>query len=205
MEKQNSVVLVDESGCDLFDVYGRLSIMEKIVAHRRGVLHRAVSVFIFNERNDFLLQRRAADKYHSARKWTNTCCTHPLPGETPLSSAQRRLYEEMGLITPLTEVFTFLYQSDVGNELIENEFDHIFFGLSNCDPKPNPIDASDWAWVTMEELNGELLCYPQKYSVWFRLFFEMVVSHIYLHISSSLKTLTLSIVNQHIPIHPFVA
>ena len=155
MEKRNSVVLVDKSGCDLFDVDGRLSKMGKTEAHRQGVLHRAVSVYIFNERDDFLLQKRAADKYHSPGKWANTCCTHPLPGETPLNSAQRRLYEEMGLITPLTEVFTFLYQADVGNELTENEFDHIFFGVTNHNPQPDPFEVSDWAWIDKEKLGND--------------------------------------------------
>jgi len=124
----NSVVLVDEYGHDLFNQEGRLSTMEKIEAHRRGWLHRAVSVFIFNNRNELLLQKRAIDKYHSPKKWTNTCCTHPLPGETPLMTARRRLSEEMGLVAILTEVFTFLYQADVGNGLTENEFDHVFSG-----------------------------------------------------------------------------
>jgi isopentenyl-diphosphate delta-isomerase len=176
MRKQNSVVLVDMSGCDLLDVDGRISTMGKIKAHRQGVLHRAVSVFIFNERNDFLLQKRAANKYHSPRKWANTCCTHPLPGETPLDSAQRRLYEEMGLVTPLTEVFTFLYQADVGNKLTEYEFDHIFFGLSNINPKPNPVEVSDWAWVNIEKLKEEIRHYPDKYTVWLRQCFDKVVN-----------------------------
>ena len=113
-----------------------LSTMGKIEAHRCGLLHRAISVFIFNDRDELLLQRRAAGKYHSPNRWTNTCCTHPLPGETPFASAQRRLNEEMGLGATLTEVFTFSYQADVGNGLIENEFDHVFFGVSNHESGP---------------------------------------------------------------------
>jgi isopentenyl-diphosphate delta-isomerase len=177
MEQKNSVVLVDESGCNLFDRDGRLSVMEKIEAHRQGLLHRAVSVFVFNDRNELLLQKRAADKYHSPEKWTNTCCTHASPGENPLISARRRLSEEMGFVTTLTEIFTFLYQADVGNGLTENEFDHIFFGLSNLNPKPNPTEVSDWNWVTIKELEEELVKNPEKYSPWLRQCFDEVIKH----------------------------
>ena len=177
MRKNDCVVLVNQSGFDLFDLNGRPSVMEKIEAHRQGTLHRAVSVFIFNERNDFLLQRRALNKYHSPGKWTNTCCTHPLPGEATHFTAQRRLYEEMGIVIPLSEIFTFSYQADVGNDLIENEFDHVFFGLTNHNPTPNPSEVSDWVWVDKEKLGKELLLNPGKFSVWLRLCFRNVVMY----------------------------
>ncbi len=174
MGQRDFVVLVNEYGHDLFNQDGALSIMEKIEAHRRGLLHRAISVFIFNDRNELLLQQRAADKYHSPQKWTNTCCTHPSPGETPLMTAQRRLSEEMGIIAALSEAFTFSYQADVGNGLTENEFDHIFFGVSNQDPNPNPTEVSDWSWVTIEELEQELVTNPKEYSPWLRYLFSEI-------------------------------
>jgi isopentenyl-diphosphate delta-isomerase len=177
MEQKDSVVLVDEYGHDLFNQDGRLSTMEKIEAHRYGLLHRAVSVFIFNDRNELLLQKRAVDKYHSPEKWTNTCCTHPSPGESPLIAAQRRLSEEMGLVVTLTEAFTFLYQADVGNSLTENEFDHIFVGVSNQNPNPNPAEVSDWNWVTIEELKQELIRNPKEYSPWLRQCFSKVINY----------------------------
>jgi isopentenyl-diphosphate delta-isomerase len=177
MEQRDYVVLVDENGYDLFDRDGKLSTMEKIEAHRQGLLHRAISVFIFNERNELLLQKRAVDKYHSSNKWTNTCCTHPLPGENPLMTAKRRLCEEMGLIATLTEVFTFSYQANVGNSLIEHEFDHVFFGVSNQNPKPNPAEVSDWNWVAVEELEQELIRNPNEYSPWFRKCFSKVIKY----------------------------
>ena len=164
MEQKDSVVLVDENGYNLFNQDGKLSTMGKIEAHRHGLLHRAVSVYIFNDRNELLLQKRAANKYHFPRKWTNTCCTHPYPGESPLIAARRRLSEEMGIMVTLTETFTFLYQADVGNSLTENEFDHIFFGVSNQNPIPNPAEVSDWKWVTIEELKPKLIINPEKYS-----------------------------------------
>lgn len=176
MKSLNTVVLVDECGRDLFDQDGRLSIMEKIKVHCLGVLHSAVSVFIFNDRNELLLQKRAASKYHSPGKWTNTCCTHPSPEETPISSAQRRLREEMGLVAVLTEVFTFSYKADVDNGLIENEFDHVFLGISNQKPSPNPAEVSDWSWVTIEELKQELIGHPERYSAWLQQCFSKVVN-----------------------------
>ena len=177
MEQLNSVVLVDEHGHDLFNQDGRLSTMDKIEAHRRGLLHRAVSIFVFNDKNELLLQKRAVDKYHSSKKWTNTCCTHPSPRETPLMAAQRRLIEEMGLVATLTEAFTFSYRADVGNGLTENEFDHIFFGVSNQNPNPNPTEVADWNWVTVEELEQELIKNPKEYSPWLRQCLSKVIEY----------------------------
>lgn len=175
MEQLNSVILVNEYGHDLLNQYGKLSTMDKIEAHRRGLLHRAVSVFVFNDRNELLLQKRADGKYHSPKKWSNTCCTHPSPGETPLVAAQRRLIEEMGLVATLTEVFTFLYQAETGNGLTENEFDHIFFGVSDQNPNPNPAEVSEWKWVTINELKQKLIRNPKEYSPWLRQCFGKVI------------------------------
>ncbi len=177
MEQMDFVVLVDEYGHNLFNRGGSLCTMEKIEAHRRGLLHRAVSVFVFNDRNELLLQKRAVDKYHSPKKWSNTCCTHPAPGETPLVTARRRLIEEMGLVATLTEVFTFLYQADAGNGLTEYEFDHVFWGVSNQNPNPNPAEVSDWNWVTIEELKQELIRDPKEYSPWLRQCLSEVIKY----------------------------
>jgi len=177
MEERDSVVLVDEYGRDLFNQDGRPSTMDKIEAHRYGSLHRAISVFIFNDSNELLLQKRAVNKYHSPKKWSNTCCTHPLPGETPFMAARRRLSEEMGLVAALTEVFTFSYLIDVGNGFIENEFDHIFFGVSNQNPAPNPSEVLDWNWVTMEALEQELISNPKEYTPWLRQCFNEVINY----------------------------
>ncbi len=177
MKQLSTVVLVDEGGHDLSDQDGRLSTMEKIEAHRRGLLHSAVSVFIFNDRNEILLQKRAVSKYHSPEKWTNTCCTHPSPGETPIASARRRLSEEMGLVATLTEVFTFSYKADVGNGLIENEFVHVFLGVSNQNPSPDHAEVSDWAWVSIEEIEQQLIRNPERYSPWLRQSFSEVIKY----------------------------
>lgn len=177
MEQREYVVLVDEYGHDLLNQDGRLSTVEKMEAHRRGLLHRAVSIFVFNDRNELLLQKRTVNKYHSPEKWTNTCCTHPSPGETPLITAQRRLNEEMGLEAKLTEAFTHTYKADVGNGLTENEFDHIFFGVSNRNPNPNPAEVSDWNWVNIEELKQELRRNREEYSPWLRQCLSEVIKY----------------------------
>lgn len=178
MNLWNSVVLVDKYGRDLLNLNGIPSVMSKIEAHYYGFLHRAVSVFIFNDKSELLLQRRATNKYHSPNKWTNTCCTNPFPGETPSASAQRRLKEEMGIFTPLTEIFTFSYRARVGNGLIENEFDHVFFGTSNQDPDPDPHEVSGWEWITIGKLEKELMRNPGKFSYWLRQCFGQLVDHV---------------------------
>ena len=177
MRARDVVVLVDEYGHDLFNPDGGLSTVEKMEAHRRGLLHRAVSIFLFNDKNELLLQKRAVNKYHSPKKWSNTCCTHPAPEETPLMAARRRLSEEMGLTTTLTEIFTFLYQANAGNGLTENEFDHVFLGVSNQNPNPSPAEVSDWKWVAIEELKQELIRGPEEYSPWLQQCFSEVIKH----------------------------
>ena len=170
MTKRELVVLV-------LNPHGGLLTMGKMEVHRRGLLHRAVSVFVFNDMQELLLQQRSVTKYHSPQKWSNTCCTHPSPGEIPLIAAQRRLGEEMGLTVPLTEVFTISYRVDTGKGLIENEFDHVFFGLSTQNPKPNPAEVSDWKWITVEELNQALMRKPEEYSPWLRQCIDKVIKH----------------------------
>jgi len=162
----DKVVLVDESGKDRLNSDGSLKTLDKLEAHRRGILHRAVSVFIFNSRGQLLLQKRAAGKYHSSELWTNTCCTHPRTGEKPSETACRRLREEMGLESKLKEIFSFLYQADVGNGLIEYEFDHVFTGISDRSPAPDPAEASDWKWISLEDLEAALAKHPEEFTPW---------------------------------------
>jgi isopentenyl-diphosphate Delta-isomerase len=170
-----SVVLVDEKGNDRFDKNNALMVMEKTEVHRQGLLHKAISVFIFNDRNEVLLQKRAGEKYHSPGKWTNACCTHPRPSESPLKAAERRLKEEMGLIARLSEVFTFIYKADVGDGLIEHEFDHVFIGKSNQDPSPDPLEVASWKWVAIATLKQELVRDPLAFTPWFNRSFTGVL------------------------------
>lgn len=171
---EERVVLVNAEGEDLIDGDGRIVTLEKLAAHLQGRRHRAISVFIFSSRGEVLLQKRAAHKYHCAGLWSNTCCTHPRPYEIPADAARRRLREEMGLGCPVEEVFTFSYSADVGNGLIENEFDHIFFGFCDASPAVNPDEAADWRWIDIDVLRTALAASPEQYAPWLRYCFPAV-------------------------------
>lgn len=155
-----------------------LGTMEKITAHEKGELHRAFSVFVFNNRGELMLQRRAAEKYHSGGLWTNTVCSHPKAGEDVAASAKRRMMEEMGFECEISKVFTFIYKADVGDGLIEHEYDHVFFGYSDEEPNPNPEEVEGWKYVDMGWLNKDVNENPGNYTVWFRIALKEVIQHI---------------------------
>jgi isopentenyl-diphosphate delta-isomerase len=141
----------------------------KLQAHRDGLLHRAVSVFVADRAGRMLLQRRAAGKYHSGGLWSNTTCTHPRPGENPHQAANRRLREEMGIEADLEHVFAVIYHLDVGGGLVEHEFDHVYRGVADADPRPDPAEVMEWRWVEPGELRRELEVDPDRFTAWFRL------------------------------------
>jgi isopentenyl-diphosphate delta-isomerase len=143
--------------------------MGKLEAHEKGMLHRAFSIFVKNSDGKFLLQKRAKTKYHSGGLWTNTCCGHPREGEETLSSAHRRLMEEMGFDCPLEEVFVFHYQTELERGLKENEIDHVFVGIFDGEPKLNPEEADDSAWKTREEIESDIALHPEQYTYWFKI------------------------------------
>jgi isopentenyl-diphosphate delta-isomerase len=146
-----------------------LGSMEKMQAHEKGILHRAISVFIFNSKKQVLLQRRALHKYHSAGLWSNTCCSHPRPGETNASAAKRRLMEEMGMTVELEHKDEFIYKVALEKGLSEHEYDHVFVGFSEEVPKLNPEEVMDYQWIGIEELKTELQAHPENYTYWFKL------------------------------------
>lgn len=148
--------------------------MEKMEAHEKGALHRAFSVFIFNSRGELLLQQRALHKYHSAGLWTNTCCSHPRPGEAVQDAAHRRLAEEMGMQCVLEYRFHFTYKAHFENGLIEHEVDHVFFGRSDATPLLNADEVADFRYISMALLENELNQFPEKHSPWLRISFERV-------------------------------
>ena len=154
------VVLVDEQD-------NELGVMEKLRAHKEGKLHRAISVFIYNSKGEFLLQQRAAGKYHSANLWTNTCCSHPRPGETVYDAAVRRLYEEMGLKCELKEVFRFVYEAHLEHDLIEH--DHVFTGISDAIPVPDSTEVSGWKYISADTLAADLKVNAHLYTEWFKI------------------------------------
>ncbi len=143
--------------------------MEKMAAHEQGMLHRAFSIFIFNERDELLLQRRADSKYHSSGLWSNTCCSHPNPGEVVKVAAHRRLQEEMGFDCALDEIFSLTYKAAVGNGLTEHEYDHVLVGRCDASPQANPDEVQEWKWVSLASLSKEILRFPDNYTHWLKL------------------------------------
>ncbi len=161
------VILVNE-----YDV--ELGLMEKIEAHEKALLHRAFSVFVFNDQSEMLLQQRALTKYHSGGLWTNACCSHPRPGEIILQAANRRLQEEMGFETPLTKVFDFVYKAPFSNGLTEHEFDHVFVGQYNGTIHPNHEEVANYAFYSMEEIESITFNDPEFFTEWFKIAFPMI-------------------------------
>jgi isopentenyl-diphosphate delta-isomerase len=153
------VVLVDHDDREL-------GTEEKLRAHESGVLHRAFSVFVVDERERVLVQRRASGKYHSPGLWSNTCCGHPRPGEDVRAAAERRLNEEMGIALSLASRGTFVYQANLGNGLVEHELDHLFVGRFSGEPKPDPSEADDWAWESWSALEAGCAARPERYTAW---------------------------------------
>ena len=152
--------------------------MEKLEAHQKGALHRAFSIFLFNNNKELLLQKRASDKYHSSNLWTNTCCSHPAPGEHLKASAQKRLMEEMGITTSLQSLFSFTYKTKFGNGLIEHELDHVLIGTFNTTPLPNPTEVDDWRYSSLEEISADIQANPNDYTFWFKLVYKRVFNYI---------------------------
>ena len=159
------VILVDENDQEI----GK---MEKQEAHEKGLLHRAFSVFVFNENKELLLQQRALTKYHSAGLWTNTCCSHPRIGETIEQAAHRRLMEEMGFDCDLSTKTSFIYKAAFENGLTEHEFDHVLVGSFNGEININPTEVKNFKWINLEELQIDLLQNNQNYTAWFKIIFD---------------------------------
>jgi len=149
--------------------------MEKLKAHLKGELHRALSILVFNSDGEILLQQRAFSKYHTPGLWSNTACSHPRPDEESLDAAMRRLNEEMGFTTPLKKSFDFIYKAHFDNGLIEYEFDHVFFGTFDGDVVINPEEANDYRWVKPADLMEDMRSAPELYTVWFRIIMEKIV------------------------------
>jgi len=162
------VILVDVDDCEI-------GVMEKMEAHKQAVLHRAFSVFLFNPQGKMLLQQRALTKYHSAGLWTNTCCSHPRPGETLDDAVTRRLMEEMGITAKVSKAFDFIYQAELTDNLNEHEFDHVFIGNYDDEVRPNHLEVANFVYQSIEEVEANLQSHPEKYTVWFKIAFPKVV------------------------------
>lgn len=152
-------------------------VMEKIQAHREALLHRAFSVFVFNSKGELMLQQRALGKYHSPGLWTNTCCSHPRPGEETEAAAHRRLHEEMGFDCTLTKIFHFTYKAPFDNNLTEHEVDHVFVGFSDTLPVINPEEVESYRFATLDDISVEMAENPELFTVWFQIAFERVAEY----------------------------
>src|SRR5690606_5390956 len=146
-----------------------LGVMEKMQAHQNGILHRAFSVFLFNENGEMLLQKRADGKYHSPNQWTNAVCSHPRIDESYLEGANRRMSEELGIDAELREKFHFIYKADVGQDLWEHELDHVFTGSFSGDVKLNIDEVAEIRYISMEDLDNEMKEHPENFTEWFKI------------------------------------
>ncbi|MEE3999326.1 isopentenyl-diphosphate Delta-isomerase [Tenacibaculum sp. FZY0031] len=162
---KEQVILVDQQD-------NPIGLMEKIEAHEKALLHRAFSVFVFNDKNELMLQQRAAEKYHSPMLWTNTCCSHQRDGETNIEAGKRRLQEEMGFSCELEEVFSFIYKAPFDNGLTEHEYDHVMLGRFNDEPIVNPEEVASYKWMPLEEVKNDIESHPEKYTAWFKIIFK---------------------------------
>jgi isopentenyl-diphosphate Delta-isomerase len=163
MEK---VILVDKHD-------NAIGTMEKMEAHHRGALHRAFSVLVFNSEGKILLQKRSANKYHSAGLWTNTCCSHPQPGENMEDAARRRLREEMGIEIQPDFAYKFIYKTELDQQLIEHEFDYVFIGKFSGEPVINPEEVQEWKYADLNWVRQDMIEHPDQYTYWFKL----IVNH----------------------------
>lgn len=183
MKVQDQLILVDSSDREI-------GISEKMEAHRLGLLHRAVSVFLFDGEGRMLIQKRSPDKYHSPDLWSNSCCTHPYPGESVSDAARRRLKEELSIDCAVNRVGSLIYKSDVGNGLTEHEYDHLFIGCSKGRPQPNSLEVSEFRFVKPQDLEKELRDKEEDFTAWFKIllpeFSSMVDLNSYLSVMNHL-------------------
>lgn len=171
MDNKEMILLVDKEDKELG--YG-----EKMEVHKKGVFHRAFSIFIFNSKGELLIQKREKNKYHSPGLWTNTCCSHQRQGEKLEEAIHRRIKEEMGFDCNLKEAFQFSYSVQFNEELYENEYDHVFIGFYDGEVTINTQEVQEFKWVDLEWLKKDINQYPEKYTYWFKLSIDRVIHHI---------------------------
>ena len=162
---EEKVILVNEKD-------DQLGLMGKLEAHKKAVLHRAFSVFIFNKQGELLLQQRALDKYHSPGLWTNTCCSHQRDGESNIEAGKRRLFEEMGFSCDIEELFWFVYKAPFDNGLTEHELDHVMMGYYDQDPDINRAEVASFKWMPLHDVKEDITKHPELYTEWFKIIFK---------------------------------
>lgn len=176
--KEENVILVNEND-------EQIGVMPKMEAHQKAVLHRAFSVFAMNTKGETMLQQRAAHKYHSPLLWTNTCCSHQRVGESNIEAGKRRLQEEMGFVTELKELCSFIYKAPFDNGLTEHELDHVMIGDYNDAPTINKDEVADWKWMKPADIKTDIAENPNEYTAWFKIIFEKFYKHLTQNISEN--------------------
>jgi len=169
--QEEHVILVNEKD-------EQIGTMPKMEAHEKAVLHRAFSVFVLNDIGELLLQQRATSKYHSPLLWTNTCCSHQRIGESNIEAGKRRLLEEMGFVTELKDVVSFIYKAPFDNGLTEHEFDHVLVGTYNEEPNINIDEVNNFKWMTLENVKVDMELHPEVYTEWFKIIFDKFYKHL---------------------------
>lgn len=162
---EENVILVDKNDT-------QIGLMSKLDAHKKGILHRAFSVFVLNNNNEIMLQKRAYNKYHSGGLWTNTCCSHQRVGENSIEAGKRRLLEEMGFETELKIITSFIYKVEFENGLTEHEFDYLLIGKYLKSPVINKQEVADWKWMKVELIADDIKLNPNNYTSWFKIIFD---------------------------------
>ncbi len=162
---EENVILVDKNDT-------QIGLMSKLDAHKKGILHRAFSVFVLNNNNEIMLQKRAYNKYHSGGLWTNTCCSHQREGENSIEAGKRRLLEEMGFETELKIITSFIYKVEFENGLTEYELDYLLIGKYLKSPVINKQEVADWKWMKVELIADDIKLNPNNYTSWFKIIFD---------------------------------
>lgn len=162
---EENVILVDKNDT-------QIGLMSKLDAHKKGILHRAFSVFVLNNNNEIMLQKRAYNKYHSGGLWTNTCCSHQREGENSIEAGKRRLLEEMGFETELKILTSFIYKVEFENGLTEHELDYLLIGKYLKSPVINKQEVADWKWMKVELIADDIKLNPNNYTSWFKIIFD---------------------------------
>ena len=162
---EENVILVDKNDT-------QIGLMSKLDAHKKGILHRAFSVFVLNNNNEIMLQKRAYNKYHSGGLWTNTCCSHQREGENSIEAGKRRLLEEMGFETELKIITSFIYKVEFENGLTEHELDYLLIGKYLKSPVINKLEVADWKWMKVELIADDIKLNPNNYTSWFKIIFD---------------------------------
>lgn len=150
-----------------------IGVEEKMTVHRRGLLHRAFSIVLYNHDDELLLQRRAHHKYHSGGLWSNACCGHPRPGEDIATAAARRLSEELDIACELIPAGVFRYKVSFPDGLTENEIDHVFLGRYEGGVTPNPAEVDEYRWASADSIEASLRDTPEAFTHWFALAFDL--------------------------------